>query len=600
MKVFISRGRWAAVWVTSAAVLAGSAVGQELDFVVEGDDEDLESDLRNASLLVENDGEDVTDPQELLASARADYGRIVGALYSEGRFGGVVNILVDGREAAEIPPLSAPSSISRISVRVEPGTTYLFDRAEVDPLAPETELPEGFAVGEPARTPVIRDAAESGVTGWRDQGRALAEVGDQEITAKHAEDRLSARIILEPGPVVRFGDLVPRGNDRVRTERILEIAGLPVGEVYSPDEVENAAENLRRTGAFRAVSLADADALNPDGSLDILATIDEEKPRRFGFGAEISSIDGLTLSSFWLHRNLFGGAERLRVEGEVGSLGGGTGGVDYSFGARFERPATFGPDTDLYLETSIERLQEPDFDSDTGSIGGGIVRRIGDDLVTEAGVAYRFSRVTDDLGSRNFHLLTAPLSATYDKRDTALNTKSGYYIDVTATPFIGLQESDNGGRLTFDTRGYYGFGSEDRFVLAGRLQGGSILGADILGVPNDWRFYSGGGGTVRGQAYQSLGVLVDGVETGGRSYISASAEVRTEVTDSIGVVGFYDWGTVSRDAFPGSDADSHAGAGLGLRYLTPIGPIRLDVATPVSGPDSGSDVQFYVGIGQAF
>lgn len=593
-------------WTCSAAALAllAGAAGpaaalDSLVFEAPGADDGLTESLRGASLVVAAEDEGTTDPQELLAAAQADYGRLIGALYAEGHFGGVIHILVDGREAAAIPPLDTPPRIGTIAIRVDPGPTYLFSRATVAPLAPETELPDGFAPGEPARTPVIQDAASAAADGWRQAGHAKVDVAGQRIVADHAADRLAADIRMAPGPLVRFGDLTPRGQTRVRPERIVEIAGLPTGDVYDPDAVERAAARLRRTETFRSVALTEAETLGPGGTLDITATVDEEKPRRFGFGAEVSSVDGLTLSGFWLHRNLFGGAERLRLEGEIAQIGGS--GEDYSFSARYGKPAAFGPDYDLYVLAELTHANEPDYTTDTATLGAGVTRIFSDALTAEAGIAYRFSHEEDDAGTRDYNLLTFPLGATYDKRDNRLNPKGGYFLDTNLTPFLGLGDSESGARLTFDARGYRGLGKDDRLVFAGRVQGGSILGASITGVPNDYRFYSGGGGTVRGQDYQSLGVtLPGGIDSGGRSYLGLSAEARVGVTEKIGVVAFADWATVSEDSLPGSGGNSHAGAGLGLRYFTPIGPIRLDVATPVSGGGSGSNVKIYVGIGQAF
>ncbi|MBC7156121.1 MAG: BamA/TamA family outer membrane protein, partial [Rhodobacteraceae bacterium] len=126
------------------------------------------------------------------------------------------------------------------------------------------------------------------------------------------------------------------------------------------------------------------------------------------------------------------------------------------------------------------------------------------------------------------------------------------------------------------------------------------FGARLRETPRDMLFYSGGGGSVRGQPYQSLGVFVLRADqkSGGRSFFATSGEVRLDVTEAIGLVGFVDAGFVSPDEFL-SEGDWHSGAGLGLRYATPIGPIRLDVAAPVSGT-TGEGVQIYVGIGQAF
>ncbi len=170
-------------------------------------------------------------------------------------------------------------------------------------------------------------------------------------------------------------------------------------------------------------------------------------------------------------------------------------------------------------------------------------------------------------------------------------------------PFLGFGTTDSGARLTFDARAYRRLGEDSRFVVAARAQGGLIVGSRLLATPRDDLFYSGGGGTVRGQPYQSLGVTAnDGgtpVETGGTRFIAVSAEVRAKVTDTIGIVGFVDAGSVSDSTFTSPGDDWHAGAGLGLRYATGFGPIRLDIATPVGG-DTGDGVQIYIGIGQSF
>jgi len=105
---------------------------------------------------------------------------------------------------------------------------------------------------------------------------------------------------------------------------------------------------------------------------------------------------------------------------------------------------------------------------------------------------------------------------------------------------------------------------------------------------------------VRGQAYQSLGVPVGTDMAGGRSFLGLSAEVRVGVTDSIGIVGFADAGYIGEEEFYDGSGIWHSGAGLGLRYNTAIGPVRLDVAVPTSGPDTDEKFQVYIGIGQSF
>ncbi|NNL73598.1 MAG: outer membrane protein assembly factor [Silicimonas sp.] len=566
-----------------------------------GATDDLRDALLASSLLFQASQEKTTDTEELLAAAQADYARILGVLYANARYGGTISISVDGREAAAIPPLSPPSRINTITMRVAPGPLYLFDRAEIRPLAQFTEVPEGFAVGQPAETDTITEAATAAVDAWRADGHAKAEIAEQTIIARHRENRLSASLLVAPGPRLRFGDVNVTGNRDVRTRRILTIAGLEEGRVFDPVEIERAVRRLRRTGSFRAVTIDEADGIGPNDTLPLTIGIVEQTPRRFGFGAEYSTVEGIGLSAFWLHRNFLGGAERFRVEGEISGLTGETGGVDYNAGIRYERPATPRADVDLFSKLTFEHLEEPSFTSDTGEFTLGFTRYATDELTVDFGLGYLYSDVTDAFGQQTYSLLTLPLGAVYERRNDQLDPTDGYFVDLEITPFHGLSGTSDGARLALDARGYESFGEDDRTTIAARVQLGALFGPSLATSPPVYRFFSGGGGTVRGQDYQSLAVdLGGGNESGGRSFLGLSAEVRQQITENIEVVGFADWGYIGDEEFPDFSDESHSGAGLGLRYNTSIGPIRFDVATPVSGKAPASNFYIYLGIGQAF
>ncbi len=312
----------------------------------------------------------------------------------------------------------------------------------------------------------------------------------------------------------------------------------------------------------------------------------------------------LNLTGYWLHRNLRGGAERLKIEGAVTNLGAANSGVDYSLGATLDRPATLTPDTTVGLKFKIAHLDEVDYLSDS-VVGGFTASHIfSDTLTARAGLEYTWSDVTDDAGQTIFRHLSLPLGVTWDKRDNPLDAMKGFYIDAAATPFLGFSSTGSGAQLKVDARAYRSFGEKRPVTLAGRVQVGAVFGPDLLQTPREYLFYSGGGGTVRGQPYQSLGVPVLGsgltdYKTGGMTFVGLSTEVRAKVTDTIGIVGFVDAGQIGATDFSGADTDWHAGAGIGLRYATGFGPIRLDVATPVGG-DTGDGIQIYVGIGQSF
>lgn len=590
-----------------AAALAGSsmpAAALTVGFAAPGASENFELRLQDASAVISTAREGDGTAQDLLAAAQSDYARMLGVLYAQGYFGGEVTIRVNRQEAADIQPLQAPDEIERIDIIVTRGEPFRFDRARVAPLPRGAELPEDFRVGQRARGELVTSATRAGVNAWRDDGHAKADVAGQDITADHETGTLSADVTLDPGPQLRFGDLVIDPGDEpsaVREGRIRAIAGLPTGKTFSPEQQEEAADRLRRSGAFRSVTLQEAETPNPDGTLDMQTQVVDAPPRRIGAGIELGSSEGITLSGFWLHRNLLGGAERLRLDAMVGGIGGRDGGLDYRLGARIDRPATFTADTGAFLLANIEQEDEDSFRERRAEIGGGITHRFSGETTAEAGLTYQYSEIRDDLGERELQHLLLPLRGTTDRRDDQLNPREGLYLDLSVTPFVRLDESAAGSRFFADLRDYFTFGGSDGITLAGRAQLGSIAGANIRDIPANMLFYSGGAGTVRGQRYESLGVdLPDGGIVGGRSFAGLSGELRGMVSESIQAVAFADTGFVGEDALGTGSGNWHSGAGIGARYFTAVGPIRFDVATPLDGDDAGSQVEIYIGIGQAF
>jgi translocation and assembly module TamA len=588
---------------TLAIVFLAASAGQSAEVTLNGvSDDDLGDELRGGSLLIEQSllEENPPSTSEILAAAQADYKRLLAVLYDNGHFSGAITISVDGREAAAIPPVTPPDQISRVVIAVDPGPKFQFGRASITPVAEGTELPEEYAVGQTASLGVLKNTVTAGVNGWREQGHAKADLTRQELTANHPDRTINADLVIDPGPRLRFGPLVVLTESDVRLQRILDIAGLPEGAVFSPEEIRLSTARLRRTGAFNAVALSEAEQIGPGDTLAINAQITDAPKRRLGFGAELSTLEGLTVSAFWLHRNLLGGAERLRFDAEVRGIGGNSGGTDYKVGARFERPATFNEDTDFYALAKIEQLDEVSFFSRQLDLEAGIIRIASEQRTYTLGVGLRTAQTRDVFGENNYSLLTLPLSAQFDYRDDTLNARDGYFIRATATPFLSIAGAANGIRSYVDARGYKTFGEARPVTLALRGQFGSVYGPDLAQAPADYLFYSGGGGTVRGQEYQSLGVPIGAETTGGRSFLGLSAEVRVGVTDAIGLVGFADAGYIGEEEFYDGSGTWHSGAGIGLRYNTAIGPVRLDLAVPTSGPETDENFQVYIGIGQSF
>ena len=587
----------------ATSVQAEDGIKDRIKFNVTGPNaEALQDDLRASSAVLTARREDRLGAEDLFAAAQGEYGPLLNTLYGLGYYAPVIHVLIDGREAANIPPLDVPARIGSVDVTVDPGPKFKFSKTRVAPITPQTTLPEDFAPGKTAASGVVREAVQTGIEGWRDAGHAKADVADQNVVADHRSNTLAADIGLKPGPRLRFGKLIVTGNERMRERRIHKIAGLPEGEVYSPEELRRSAERLRRSGVFKSVSLTEAEQVRSPDYLDITATLVEEKLRRYSIGAELASFEGLNLTGYWLHRNLLGGGERLKVDAGIANIGAQSSGMDYTIGVTLDRPATLTADTTLSFSTEFAHLDEEDYTAEIMTLGTSFSHYFSETLTAKAGLEYSYAKISDSISEYTYKHIAFPIGVTWDKRDDKLDTKKGFFVDAQLRPFLGFGITDSGAQLKLDSRAYVTFGETRPVTLAGRAQLGMVAGSDLLATPRDYLFYSGGGGTVRGQPYQSLGVddaSIYGDKIGGMAFAALSGEVRARVTQSIGVVGFFDAGYVGASDF--GDGDWQAGAGLGLRYATGFGPIRLDVAAPVKGSvDTGDGVQIYVGIGQAF
>ena len=593
MTLHISKRPW--LWLFHLAFATVTAIGPvraELSLSI--DNPELANSL-TAEARVLNPDEDAT-AADRVAAAKGDYTRLLAVLYEAGYFGANISITLNGREAANLSALTTTSIIEPVRVVVDPGRLFTFGQADITPLPPNVSLPAQFQRGAAAGTPQIRRAAQDAITAWRENSHAKAQVADQSISAQHATAQINASIRIDPGPALRFGELVTPTDTTVRSNRIRTIAGLPTGQPFHPDDVERARARLIDTGAFQSVVIEEADAVGTDQTLDILLDVQDAAPRRIGFGAEVSTQDGISLEAFWLHRNAFGGAERLRFDLDIDGIAGDTGGVDYSIGATLTVPGFRRADDRLIYEIAVRRLNEETYDGEQFETSIRREREVNDQLTLGLGTGLRFSDVSDVFGDRSFQHLLFLADAEFDNRDNELSPTAGYFANLSLMPFVGLSDSATGLLATSDLRAYRSL--RDGTVLAGRLQLGSVLGSELSETPPGLLFFSGGGGTVRGQDFQSLGVELPNGRTGGRSFVGLSAEVRQDITSAIGIVGFVDFGFISADS-DFSDGASHSGIGLGARYKTSLGALRFDLGVPLSG-ESDSDFNIYIGIGEAF
>lgn len=571
----------------------------------------VENAARNASSLVADQGEPASGVAGLLAKARGDYRRIIAALYNEGHYGAAISILIGGVEAFKLAPDARLPNPVDVTVSVDPGPLFTFNSVNIANQAPATSDPEdhvdlpvlrGFGAGQVARSSVILAAEQLAVQAWQQQGYAKAEIVSRDVVANHANNTVDVTINVNPGRLAAFGDITVTGTQNMNPDFVRQQTGLAVGQEYDPDDLTRAQKRLDRLEVFRAARFQAAQDISPDGLLPYELLVEELPGRRFGAGATYSTVDGLGVEGFHLWRNLFGQAERLRLDARVASIAWpiDTAQFDYMFGGTFTKPGFLTPDTDLVAAIAAERTIYPTYTETSAQARLGLTHYFSDELTAEGGVVYERARFDDVFGTRDFSTLGIYAGATFDGRDSTVDPTEGWYLSGNAEPYYDFSFEKMGLRLTAEARTYFGFSEDDQFVLAGRVKAGALLGPALNEIAPDKLFFAGGGGSVRGYAVKSIGVDDGkGGVTGGRYLLEASLEARAKVTESIGVVGFVDGGYVAADTFPGLE-DLRLGVGAGVRYYTGLGPLRLDVAIPLNKRAGDPDYALYVGIGQAF
>lgn len=567
-------------------------------------DADLKKTLEGASTLKADEDRPVSGSLGLLAKARSEREQLVAALYADARYEGVVTVAIQGRSIDDIEPdaeFSGPQPIP-VTVTVQAGPKFTLGNIRLKGDAAGLAGPDfGLITGGDAGSGAIFKAEASIVRALKEEGRPLAKVTGREIVADHDTATLDVTLTVAAGPVAGYGDTVVEGTEAVDRDFTEYMTGLKRGRQYSPEEIDEARDRLLGLDVFNSVTLKEGEALDAEGNIPINVEVSERKFRYFGMGATASNTEGLGLEGYWGHRNLFGRAEKLRIDGSISGIGANSlSKLNYNAGILFEKPGVVGPASKFYshLKTVYEHPDAYDRFSVRGDIG--LSYELTKKQTVSAEFALDYSKITDSFGKHDYLIASVPLQYVYDNRDNRLNPTRGFRVLAYAEPSYDLLNGAAFVKLKGEGSVYQALDSGGKFVMAGRASLGSIVGASLQDVPADRRFYAGGGGSVRGYAYQGIGPkAADGQPIGGLSFFETSAEMRVAVTDTIGIVPFVDAGTVSTKNFP-DFSDLKVGAGVGLRYLTPFGPLRVDVAVPLN-PDPGDpDYGIYAGIGQAF
>lgn len=569
-------------------------------FTVEGDDRRLDRQLRQTSVLLQRQKTPASGLVGLIARARQDLGQLTGLLYEQALYGAQVFITIDGKPLLTVDPFMPLSTTPvPVTVTIIPGPPFVFGQVAAAPLPVGLTLAElGLVPGAPAGSATILRAEVRITEAWRRQGYPLAVALPRDTIADHRTNTLDVTITVDPGPLAYFGNVAVSGTEAVNPELVLRRAGITPGTLYSSTITRRAETRLRDLGVFDSVRVTPADHVNPDGTIPITIAVTERKQRVIGGNIEYSNTDGLGVGVFWRHRNLFGGAEQLELRAKVSGLMDGAFDPDYRLAGTFRKPAVIGPMTDLTLRLEGYRETTDAYQVTALEAEAGLIQQFSDTLSGSIDLEIARSQTVTTTTTEDHLLTTLTGVLDWDTRDYKLDPTKGFRALFSAAPAYDFMQDTPFATFSADYATYLSL--SDDFVLAGRVAVATLLVDDITKVAANKRLYVGGAGSVRGYAYQNIGPRDGGGNlVGGRSSLVMSAEARYRLNDALGLVAFVDVGNAYEAMVP-SFSDLKVGVGAGLRYLTPVGPIRLDVAVPLQ-PDTGDpSVAVYVGIGQAF
>ncbi|MGL4208046.1 MAG: autotransporter assembly complex protein TamA, partial [Candidatus Adiutrix sp.] len=496
-----------------------------------------------------------------------------------------------------------------VTVDFNPGAQYYLGRGDImiaPPLSqalsglklPETLSEVGLIPGEAAVANDVLRAEVQLENAFHNRGYPGAQIVSSRYTLDRKNKILNAELVVNPGPLVRFGDLIPQGQTTVSESFLRAQRTWALGEPWEQVRVDDYVMKLRQSGLFQSVTAKGANSDDDAGLRPVLLTLVGAPERTVGGLITYDTNFGPGVTTYWEHRNFSGHGDRLRLEMPLWE-------DLQKLTAAYRYPFFKNPNQDLLMAAEIGHEDAPAYELWSVATSAGIERRLSRRLrVSALGLLSGGSITETDQERQNFIMLGAPMSAIYDRTTNVLDPTYGQRLIVSATPFTGTyNQKFNVIKNRLEAHAFIPLREDAHLGLALKGALGAIWGAETDNIPPSIRFYSGGGGSVRGYDHQLVGPLnSEGNPQGGAAVAELNAETRLRVSEDFGLVAFLDGGMVYDR--PGANAYGFKnllwGAGAGARYYTPIGPVRLDLATPLNRRPGDGRLQVYISIGQAF
>jgi len=606
----------------------------------------LDSTLKATSQLAVLRKSAPVDPFGLIARARGDIARLRTVLESFGYYQSSVSITINGL-VPDDPKLGdilsglpkENDALCRVSFNL--GPLYHLGDIQIDGEVPDSARSSLRLVsGAPAiATDVLAGGARL-LTALENQGFAFAKVDPpvaQEDPHRHV---LNVTFHVVTGPHVQIGEIQFEGLKRVHERLVRRRLLLHTGEPYSALAVERARRDLLTLGVFASVDVRLADSPDGEGRVPVTFQMEERPRHAVSLSGAYSSDLGGSAGVTWSDRNVRGNAEQLSLSATVINLGGtATTGVGYDTSAKYVLPEFAHRDQSLQFAVGGIKQALQAYEQKAVTSGMTLSRKLSSVWTATVGISAVRETITQEGIAQDYTLFALPLGVLYDSTDLPSplsDATHGVRASLTLAPTRSHGHLDTTFYITqFSIAGYLDlhrlFRTErGRSVLAVRALLASALGATVSvetidgvqvrvpDLPPDQRFYAGGSGTVRGYRYQSVGPeFPDGNPVGGTALSAINVEFRQRFGRNFGAALFADAGAVGEKLSPlsglihggrcSSGASSPSttncwavGVGAGLRYYTPIGALRLDLAVPTYRRPNDDRFGVYIGLGQAF
>ena len=564
-----------------------------------GDSEALLASFRKQSAL-EAGRKKPGNVAQISRRSQGDADLLAEILRSQGYYDAVVDPRIEGSGDA-----------LQVVLTAEPGEQYHFTSVELpglDAAGPQdaSKLRAAFAV-KPGDPVIAQDVIAGGVELKRklgEQGFAGATIGDQDIVVNHQTRLATLTLPVDPGPVAHFGAIRVSGKPPFSVRHVALIARFKAGDQYRRSRIDDLRRALIATGL---VSNATVSTVPVDGgkTVDVVVKLEPAPSHTIAGELGYGTGQGVRVEGSWTDRNFFNPEGALTVRGVLGT-------AEQLAAVQLRRSNFLQRDQTLNLQVLASHQKFDAYEAKTAKIGGNIERQsnfiwhkkwtwnVGAEvLATDERGAFNTSGIKD---TRTFLIAALPSGIGYDGSDSLLDPTRGFRLSGWLSPEI----SAHGGQFTYaraqiDASAYRPV--SDRVVVAGRIRLGTIFGTAVYDIAPSRRFYSGGGGSVRGYGYQRLGPKdIDGDPTGGRGLAEFSLEARIRLQrfgGNFGIVPFVDAGSLSTATLP-RIKDLRYAVGLGLRYYSSFGPIRIDVGVPLNREQGDGPVAVSVSLGQAF